>query len=449
MQKYDVIVIGGGPAGVVSAVTAKKCDLVNNVLLLRSVKTSLIPCGIPYIFSTLDSVEKDIMGDKSLINNGIDILVDTVVDVVPENKLIKTVSGKEYSYEKLVLATGSSPVKLPIEGIDLPGVYLIKKDIDYLKRLREHVLNAKNIVIIGGGFIGVEFSDDISKLPDKKITIVEMLPHVVNQAFDDEFALRAEEELKKKGIDILTNSKVVRFDGSEKVEKVVLEGGREIPADVVIVSIGAKPNVELAKKAGLDISKSGGVWVDEYMRTSNRDIFAVGDCAEKRDFYTRERVPVMLASTATAEARIAGVNLFKIQVIRENKGTIAIFSTKVGNLSLGAAGLTEKRAVKEEYDIVVGEAEAANRHPGNIPGSMPTRVKLVFSKRSGILLGGQVSGGAEVGELINIIGLAIQQGIPGCELFTLQVGTHPMLTAAPTIYPLIVAAQNAMAKVKV
>ncbi len=448
MQKYDVIVIGGGPAGVISAVTAKKCDKVSNVLLLRAVKTSLIPCGIPYIFSTLDSVEKDIMGDKSLVNNGIEIAIDTVTDVVPDNKTVKTAGGKEYQYEKLVLATGSLPVKLPIEGIDLPGVYLIKKDMDYLKKLREHVLAAKNIVIIGGGFIGVEFSDDISKLPGKKITIVEMLPHVVNQAFDDEFAVKAEEELKKKGVDILTNSKVVRFDGSGKVEKVVLDGGREIPADVVIVSIGAKPNVELAKKAGLDISKSGGIWVDEYMRTSNRDIFAVGDCAEKRDFYTRERVPVMLASTATAEARIAGVNLFRIQVIRENKGTIAIFSTKVGNVALAAAGLTEKRALEQGYEIVTGEAEAANRHPGNLPGSMPTKVKLIFSKRSGILLGGQVAGGAEVGELINVIGLAIQQGIPGCELFTLQVGTHPMLTAAPTIYPFIVAAQNAMAKVK-
>ncbi len=448
MQKYDVIVIGGGPAGVISAVTAKKCDRVGSVLLLRTVKTSLIPCGIPYIFSTLDSVEKDIMGDKSLINNGIDIAIDTVTDVVPASKTIKTAGGKEYQYEKLVLATGSSPVKLPIEGIDLPGIYLIKKDMDYLKKLREDVLKAKNIVIIGGGFIGVEFSDDISKLPGKKITIVEMLPHVVNQAFDDEFALKAEEELKKKGVDILTNSKVVKFDGSGKVEKVVLDGGREIPADVVIVSIGAKPNVELAKKAGLDISKSGGIWVDEYMRTSNRDIFAVGDCAEKRDFYTRERVPVMLASTATAEARIAGVNLFKIQVIRENKGTIAIFSTKVGDVALAAAGLTEKRAIEQGYEIVTGEAEAANRHPGNLPGAMPTKVKLVFSKRSGILLGGQVAGGAEVGELINVIGLAIQQGIPGCELFTLQVGTHPMLTAAPTIYPFIVASQNAMAKVK-
>ncbi len=447
MEKYDVIVIGGGPAGVISAVTAKKCDKVSTVLLLRTVETSLIPCGIPYIFSSLDSVEKDIMGDKSLIANGIKIEIDRVTDIYPDKKTIKTEKGNEYGYEKLVLATGSAPVKIPIEGIDLPGIYLIKKDLNYLKEVREKVLEAKNVVIIGGGFIGVEFSDDIANLQGKSITIVEMLPHVINQAFDDEFAIMAEEELKKKGVNILTGTRVVKFDGSGKVEKVVLDGGKEIPADVVIVSIGAKPNVELAEKAGLDISKSGGIWVDEYMRTSNKDIFAVGDCAEKRDFYTRKRVPVMLASTATAEARIAGVNLFKIQLIRQNRGTIAIFSTKVGDLALGAAGLTEKRAMEEGYEVVVGEAEAVNRHPGHLPGAMTTKVKLIFSRRSGILLGGQVAGGPEVGELINIIGLAIQQGIPGCELFTLQVGTQPLLTAAPTIYPLIVAAQNGMAKV--
>ena len=246
----------------------------------------------------------------------------------------------------------------------------------------------------------------------------------------------------------MTNTKVAKFVGNGRVEKVMLSDGREIPADVVIVSIGARPNTELAERAGLNISKAGGIWVDEYLRTSNHDIFAVGDCAEKRDFFTRERVPVMLASTATAEARIAGVNLFKIQIVRQNKGTIAIFSTKVGDLALAAAGLTERRAKEEGFEIVTGVAEGVDRHPGAMPDAKPVKVKLIFSKRSGVLIGGQISGGNSIGELINLVGLAIEQGIPGCEIFTLQAGTHPKLTSAPTVYPLVIASQNAMAKIR-
>ena len=147
MTNYDVIVIGGGPAGVISAVTARKCGGNKTVLLIIDQKTSLIPCGIPYIFSTLESAEKDIMGDKGLIASGAEISIDTVTDIDSKRKTVATASGKTYGFEKLVLATGASSIKLPIEGIELPGIYQIKKDMDYLKKLREEVLKSKNIVI--------------------------------------------------------------------------------------------------------------------------------------------------------------------------------------------------------------------------------------------------------------------------------------------------------------
>ncbi|MBN2271289.1 MAG: hypothetical protein JXN61_11785, partial [Sedimentisphaerales bacterium] len=191
-----------------------------------------------------------------------------------------------------------------------------------------------------------------------------------------------------------------------------------------------------------------GICVDEYMRTIDNDIFAVGDCAEKRDFYTHKAVPVMLASTATAEARIAGANLYQLKVVRENKGTIAIYSTYVDGKVLGSAGLTENSARVEGFEIITGNADCADKHPAALPGSCNIKLKLVFSKNSGIILGGQVAGGISCGEIINLIGVAIQKRMSFVELETLQVATHPYLTSAPTVYPVVLAAQDAAGKMQ-
>ena len=226
-----------------------------------------------------------------------------------------------------------------------------------------------------------------------------------------------------------------------------LSNGKEIEVDAVILGIGAVPNTKLAQDAGVDLGKGKGIWVDEYMRTSIPDIFAVGDCAGKRDFYTRRDVGVMLASTATAEARIAGTNLYKLQLVRENKGTIAIYSTYVSGIALGSAGLTENNAKEEGFEIVTGVFEGIDKHPASLPGASKIKIKLVFSKQPGIILGGQVFGGISCGEMINTIGVAIQKRMSFTELETLQMATHPYLTSAPTMYPVVLAAQDASSRI--
>jgi NADPH-dependent 2,4-dienoyl-CoA reductase/sulfur reductase-like enzyme len=134
----------------------------------------------------------------------------------------------------------------------------------------------------------------------------------------------------------------------------------------------------MASDAGLNLGIGKGILVDEYMRTTDSDIFAVGDCAVKRDFYTHKEIPVMLASTATAEARIAGANLYILKVVRENKGTIAIYSTYIDGKVLGSAGLTENAAEKESFEIVTGNAEGVDKHPGTLPGASKIKLKLIF-----------------------------------------------------------------------
>jgi len=441
-RKTDILIIGAGPAGIVCVMTARKYYPGKKIIVMKNIKKGVVPCGIPYMFASLENPDENKLETNVLEENGIKVIINQAKKINRDKKTVETKNGDIYNYEKLILATGSSPIMPSIPGIDKKGVYPIYKDMDFLKKAIKNIKKAKNILIVGGGFIGVEFADELSQIQGLNVYLAEMLPNILANSFDPEFSSLAKDKLKAKGVNILTNIRVEEFTGDKKVEEARLSNGKKIPVDAVILGIGALPNTKLAVNAGLDLGKGKGIWVDEYMRSVDPDIFAVGDCAGKKDFYTRKDTPVMLASTATAEARIAGANLYQLKVIRENKGTIAIYSTYVDGLVLGSAGLTEGSAKKEGFEIIAGCAEVMDKHPAAMPDTKKVKIKLIFSKQSGIIMGGQVAGGMSAGEIINIIGMAIQQRVSLSELETLQMATHPYLTSAPTMYPLVLAAQD-------
>jgi len=442
MNKTDVLIIGGGPAGLITAVAARKNNPDKKITLLREHTECAVPCGLPYIFNRLDAVKKDLMPDKAYEANKIDLIIEEATSVDVENKKVTFGEGVEMNYDKLVLATGSSPFVIPIKGVEKNGVYQIKKDISYLEDLREAVLRAKNIVIIGGGFIGVELAEELSVIPGKNISIVEILEHCLTAPFDEEFAVAGEEKIKEKGVKLYLKTAVEEIIGEDKVEAVKLNNGKQISADLVIMSVGARPNVELAKNAGIETVEKEGIWVDEFMRTNIPDVFAVGDCAETRDFFTGKSNLVMLASVACYEARIAGANLYRAsENLIKNEGTVAAFSTCLDGLVLASVGLNEKTAVEENIAIAVGASEAPNHHPGTLPDTGMIKMKLVFERSSKILIGGQVSGPENIAEMINLIAVAIQEKMTAQKLANLQVATHPLITAPPTAYPIIKAAE--------
>ncbi len=224
-------------------------------------------------------------------------------------------------------------------------MFSIKKDVPYLNGLMEALDEAKDVVVIGGGFIGLEMADECKKR-GLNVTVVEMLPHCLFLVFDEHACMRMEEVLAERGIKVITNNKAQAILGDGKAERVLLDSGEEVKADVVIFGIGVRPNTKLAQDAGLRIGERRSVWVDRYMRTSDDSIFAVGDCAEKIDFITNRPSALRLASIATTEARIAGANFGELR--RENVGAIGVFSTKVGSLSVGMAGMRAKTAGESE-----------------------------------------------------------------------------------------------------
>jgi len=447
MKKTDVLIIGGGPAGVVAAVTAGKNYPLKKITLIRKEQKSVIPCGIPYIFNRLNSVDENLMSDNPLGDNKIDLIISEVLKIKPKEKEIVLKNEDIYSYDKLILALGSKSQLVPISGIEKKGVWLVKKEYEYLKEFREAVLKSKKIVIIGGGFIGIEFVEELGNIKNLDVSIVEMLDNCLITNFDKEFAIAAEEKIKNMGVKIYSGNKVKEIGGDKKVEYVKLDNGEKLPADLVILSIGACPNIDLAEAAGIKTEEKGGIWVDEYLKTDKPDIFAIGDCAQTKDFITGENTPIMLASVATSEARIAASNLYQLKIIRENKGTVGVFSTYINGLVLGTVGLIERKAKERGFNYIIGEAQAPNHHPAKLANTELIKVKLIFAKSSeNLLLGGEIMGPESAGEMLNILAMAIQQRASLFDFSTWQIATHPLLTSAPTIYPLIAAAQNAILK---
>jgi len=449
MKTTDVFVIGGSAAGMVAALTGKASWPDKKFILVKKQKEMMVPCGIPYIFGTLDNTTQNIMPvDNMLEKAGIESLVDEVTKIDTEAKTAEMASGEVINYEKLVIATGSSPVKPKwLKGGEKENVFVIPKNKIYLDDMKARLASLKKVVVIGAGFIGVEFSDELIK-HGHEVVLVEKLPDILSLAFDVELSEKIEEILVNRGVKVITGNGIQEILGDKKVEAVKLENGEIMDVDAVILSIGYKPNTKLAKESDIYVDESGFIAVDEYMRTHVKDVFAVGDCAQKRDFVTRARVATMLASTACAEARIAGMNLYNLNVVKTFSGTIAIYSTAIGNTGFGTAGVTEARAKAEGIDSITGTFEGIDRHPGNLPDTHKQLVKLITAGHSGVIIGGEVIAGLSAGELTNVIGLAIQNRMTVNSLLTSQIGTHPCLTASPAGYPLIKAAEIIASKTK-
>jgi len=446
MREVDILVIGGSAAGLTAAITARRNYPDMKILLVRKEKLVPIPCGIPYIFGTVGTPQKNLIPDTPLEKNNVEFLLDEVTAINRDGCTVTLKNGEGIKYKKMILATGSLPMMPPIPGFEKENVFPVYKDVPLLEKMQEAVQASKNVVVIGGGFIGVEVSDEINKLEDKNVTVCELLPHCLQMAFDPDLCQEAEEMLRERGVKVLTEKKVVSIEGKGKVEGVKFSDGTVIDADMVVVGIGTVPNVELAKNAGLQLGQTRSILVDRTMRTTDDNIFACGDCAEKFSFFGGKPSNLKLASIASSEARIAGFNLFGIR--RESVGTIGVFSTAIEDRCFAVAGLTESAAQRQGYEVVVGKAEGANRHPGSMPGMANQKVKLIFEKRTKVIIGAQMSGDKAVGELINAASACIQHKMTIDDIACFQMGTHPAVTASPVSYQFVNAAESALLATK-
>jgi NADPH-dependent 2,4-dienoyl-CoA reductase/sulfur reductase-like enzyme/rhodanese-related sulfurtransferase len=310
------------------------------------------------------------------------------------------------SYDKLVLATGAKPVVPPIPGVKLANIFTLHgvQDAEAIKGLLAQA-KARDVVMVGGGLIGVEATEALAQ-SGCRVTVVEMLPQILRM-LDWELARLVEQHMESHGVKVVTNAQVTGFEGDGRVSGVVTSQGR-FPADMVILAIGVRPNADLARAAGLAIGPTGGIKVDETMRTSDPAIYAAGDCVETTDLVTGRPCFVPLGSTANKQARVAAINV--CGGTDGFPGVLGSTVCKVFDFCVARTGLTEAAAREQGYDVTTVLVPDFD-HAHYMPGAKLITLKLVVETRTRKLLGAQAVGAGAGDKRMDVAAMAITAGM--------------------------------------
>lgn len=415
-----VIIIGGVAAGMSAASKLKRIDPNCEITVYeKGGFVSYGACGLPYYISgENDDYTKLIARTKQQFNEmGINVhLHHEVTRISPKRKQIlvnNLQDGQIFieNYDKLMIATGTSPIVPPFEGINLEHIHVLKTMEDGMlikeKITQQHI---QNIVIVGGGYIGLELADAAYKL-GKKVRIIEREGDIL-APFDREITEIALRHLEDKGIAVHLNESVEKFTGYHDVEQVITDQGT-YDADLVILSIGVRPATEFLKGSGIELAKNGAIKIDREMRTNIEDIYAAGDCAEVYHFVTEENAYLPLGTNANKCGRIAGENLAGGR--KKYIGTLGSAALKVLDLELARTGLSEHEAESLAIDYTTAFIQDAN-HPRYYPGQTPLWIKVIADKRTRRILGAQAIGESGAVLRIDMFAIAIQNKMAADDL---------------------------------
>ncbi len=424
-DRKRIVVIGGSAAGPKAAAKARRMDEHAEVVILqKDADLSMASCGYPYYVggyfddrNMLLCTPAGIVRDPQFYLNAKNIKAGTNTEVTGIDRKAHEVSFKSLltgvtgtvAYDKLVIATGATPRMPPIPGVDLKGITTLQsmKDADFLRRVRDEG-TIKKAVIIGGGLIGIETCEAL-QLAGVEITVIELLPQLLT-FLDWDLAKLVENHVKTKNANVITGNGIVEFLGENgRLTGVKLANGTELPCELAVVAIGVIPNVKLAREAGLSIGATGGIEVNEYMQTSDPDIYAVGDCVETVHRITGKKVLAPYGDLANLQGRVAGENAVMGNTVTF-PGTIQTGICKVFDYSAGSTGLSETSAKKNGYDDIVTVMNASTDKP-NFMGGELIITKLVCERSTGKILGAQCIGPGNAAKQIAQWAMAIQAGM--------------------------------------
>ena len=391
------LIVGGGAAGASCAARLRRLDENMEIIILEKTnEISIANCGLPYYVSGVIAERENILVSSPAKFNkwfNIDVRLNCeVVSINRNEKFVTTNSGENISYDKLVLTPGASPIIPPFEGMDNDKVFTVRNlfDADKIKNYISNN-NCKNAVVIGAGFIGLEMAENLLEM-GLNTTLIEMAPQVLSPV-DEEVAAIAQNELRKNGLNLILSDGVKSFYN----QKIILNSDREVDFDIVIMAIGVRPEINLAKSCNLEVNH--GICVNEHMQTSDSNIYAAGDSVEVKDFTTGDNTLIPLAGPANRQGRIIADNICSIKsTYKSSQGTSVI---KIFNLTVATVGNNEKQLKSKGINylktFIYGKS-----HAGYYPGSTPTLFKLLFTNE-GRILGAQAVGQEGVEKRIDVI----------------------------------------------
>jgi len=430
-----VVIVGGVAAGASTAARLRRMDEEAEIIMVeRGEFISFANCGLPYFVGGVIKQRKHLLiqTPRSMHSRfNIDVRTESEVErIVPEDKevLIKKLDGESYreSYDYLVLCPGAAPIVPNIEGIDFPNVFSVRNvpDSDAIRQYID-VNKPSAAVIMGGGFIGLEMAEMLREC-DLRVFLVEAAPQVMG-ALDPEMASIVHHYLRKNDIELCLSDKVVSLQGSAQAEKVVLDSGRIIDTDLVILGIGVKPEAKLAREAGLAIGTTGGILVDEYLRTSDPFIYAAGDAIQVKDFVTGQDILLPLASPANRQGWLIANNLCNRPVKYSGAQGTAI--VKIMDMTVAVTGKNEKTLRSLGWNYKACHAQP-NSHATYYPGANPMTAKLLFDPENGKVLGAQIVGRDGVDKRIDVLATAIRAGMTVFDLQELELAYAPPFSSA-------------------
>jgi len=444
-----LVIVGGDAAGMSAAAQTRRrrdASELEIVAFERGPYTSYSACGIPYyVGDTVKELETLIVRspDEFRKRNDIDALIHHEVTAIDLDARKVTVRDLESSteraegFDQLVVATGATPIKPNWPGIDSAGVFGVQV-LEEGVAIRRWVDDEKpaRAVVIGSGYIGIEMAEAL-KMRGVDVALVERAPQPLTTLDEDMGAVVAE-QMRAMGIELFLEEKVTGIEQSNGRASAVVTDERTLPADIVVLGIGVRPNTEIAEAAGIEIGTSGGIKVDRQMRTSADGVWSAGDCAEKFHRVSRKGVAIPLGTHANKEGRVAGINIGG--GYETFPGVVGTATSKVCDIEVARTGLKVTEAAEAGFRFVTDTSDSTTR-AGYFPDTRPIKTKLVVECQSGRLLGAQIIGEEGAAKRIDVFATALWNQMSVAEMLNLDLSYAPPF--APVWDPVLIAARKA------